>query len=75
MAKNDRAFFDGCDSFKNYANIGEYKVDIRQWLALSDWHYAEEQADKLMEWQSAYSEQAYASRECRLCCHADARGR
>jgi hypothetical protein len=53
MAKNDRAFFDGCDSFKNYANIGEYKVDIRQWLALSDWHYAEEQADKLMEWQSA----------------------
>lgn len=63
MSKTDREFFDGCDAFKNYANIDEYKADIRRWLTLSDWHYTGEQADKLMERNAAYIEKAFSEGE------------
>lgn len=63
MSKKEREFFDSCDSFKNYANIDEYKADVRRWLTLSSWHYSEEKAEKLIDQQSAYIEKAYADRE------------
>lgn len=63
MNKEDRAFFDSCDSYKNYENIDEYKKDIRRWLTLSSWHYSDDQAGKLIETQKDYIEQAYDSRE------------
>lgn len=49
MSKKDREFFESCDAFKNYADIDEYKADIRRWLTLSDWHYTEDEANELIE--------------------------
>ena len=63
MSKKDREFFESCDAFKNYADINEYKADIRRWLMLSDWHYTGEQADKLMELNAAYIETAFNNGE------------
>ena len=63
MGKKDREFFDSCYSFKNYAGIEEYKADIRRWLTMSDWHYTEEQADSLVEQNSAYINSAFNDRE------------
>ena len=65
MNKEDRAFFDSCDSYKNYENIDEYKKDIRRWLTLSSWHYTEEQADELMAMKerTAWIEQAFDNKE------------
>lgn len=48
MSKKDRQFYESCDTFKNYANIDDYKADIRRWLMLSSWHYTGEEADNLM---------------------------
>ncbi len=48
MNTDDREFLDSCEEFKDYASIDEYIADIRRWLALSSWHYSEEQVDKLL---------------------------
>lgn len=63
MSKEDREFFDGCDDFKNYADIEEYKADIKRWLTLSSWGYSEERADKLIKQNDAYIEKAFNERE------------
>lgn len=65
MSEEERAFFDRCDSFKNYATIDEYKADIRRWLTLSSWHYSEEAADALINLPASaeWIKQAFESGE------------
>lgn len=63
MTNEERAFFESCDSYKNYSSIDEYIEDIRHWLTLSSWHYSEQRAQELIEANKAYIEKAYASRE------------
>lgn len=62
MTDKEREFYLSCDSFKNYANIDEYKADILAWLMLSSWHYSEEQAKERMKLEEAYIEKSYADR-------------
>lgn len=59
MTKKEREFYVGCDSFKNYTSIDEYKADMLVWLKLSDWHYSKELATELMEKNKEYIEKAY----------------
>lgn len=63
MTDKERDFYNGCDSFKDYANIDEYKADIRRWLTLSSWHYSEADAGRIIEQNKAYIERAYEAKE------------
>lgn len=63
MSEKEREFFDSCDSFKDYANIDEYKDDICTWLTLSDWKYKKSRAKELIKANEAYIEKAYENKE------------
>lgn len=63
MSKKEREFFDSCDEFKNYAEIDEYKADIRRWLTLSSWHYTGKRANVLIDQHTAYIKAAFDNRE------------
>lgn len=63
MTKEEREFFVGCDSFKNYTSIDEYIVDIIRYLTLSSWHYSENEAKELIERDKNYIKDCFKKKE------------
>lgn len=63
MTNAERKFFDSCDTFKNYENLEQYEADVKKWLMLSDWHYTEETAEKIINSNAEYIKRAFEQRD------------
>ena len=65
MNKEEQEFFEGCDVFKDYQSVEEYRADIRRYLTLSSWHYSAEMADEIMSMpgRARAIEQAFEEKE------------
>lgn len=63
MNDEEIKFMMGCDVFKDYTSIEEYKADIRRYLTLSGWHYSVEQADEIVTRSAVLIGRAFAENE------------
>ncbi len=63
MNDEEIKFMMGCDVFKDYTSIEEYKADIRRYLTLSGWHYSLEEADKIVTRSAILIDRSFAENE------------
>ena len=75
MRKKEKEAYHKAHPF-TYENIDEYIKDVCKWLTLSDWHYSEEEAMRLIKMRAAWIEECYdcqapidlAGAEAGYCC-------